>query len=49
MHRDPKQDKCNVLPFGDHREHQDWPEWVTVKNRIKVVGPFLATMSLLTN
>ena len=38
MHRDPKREKCILLPFGDHREHQDWPEWVTVKNKMKVVG-----------
>ena len=38
MHRDPKREKCNALPFGSHREYQGWPNWVTVKNRIKVVG-----------
>ena len=38
MHRDPKREKCQLIPFGDHRKYQDWPEWVTVKNQIKVVG-----------
>ena len=38
MHRDPKQDKCKSLPFGNHRQFQDWPEWVTVKSKIKVIG-----------
>ena len=38
MHRDPKREKCVAIPFGDHRKYQDWPEWVTVKNQIKVVG-----------
>ena len=38
MHRDPKREKCQALCFGDHREHQDWPAWVTVSNKIKVVG-----------
>ena len=38
MHRDPKREKCQAVPFGDHKEYQNWPEWVTVKNKIKVVG-----------
>ena len=38
MHRDPKHEKCQAVPFGDHKEYQNWPEWVTVKNKIKVVG-----------
>ena len=38
MHRDPKREKCVAIPFGDHKEYQNWPEWVTVKNKIKVVG-----------
>ena len=38
MHRDPKREKCQAIPFGEHREHLDWPKWVTVKNKIKVVG-----------
>ena len=38
MHRDPLREKCQALPFGSHREYKDWPEWVTVKNKIKIVG-----------
>ena len=38
MHRDPLREKCQAIPFGEHREHLDWPKWVTVKNKIKVVG-----------
>ena len=38
MHRDPKREKCQALPFGKHREFTNWPEWITVKNEIKVVG-----------
>ena len=38
MHRDPTRDKCPALPFGKHREFHLWPEWVSVKNKIKIVG-----------
>ena len=38
MHRDPTREKCQALPFGRHREHTEWPDWVTVKSEIKVVG-----------
>ena len=38
MHRDPKREKCQALPFGNHRKFQAWPEWVTVKSKIKVIG-----------
>ena len=38
MHRDPLREKCQALPFGEHRNYQLWPDWVTVKNKIKVVG-----------
>ena len=38
MHRDPLREKCQALPFGSHREYKHWPVWVTVKNRIKIVG-----------
>ena len=38
MHRDITRDKCQALPFGNHREYTSWPEWVNVKNKIKVVG-----------
>ena len=38
MHRDPARDKCQALPFGHHRLFKSWPEWINVKNKIKVVG-----------
>ena len=38
MHRDPTRQKCQVLPFGNHRQIINWPEWVTVKNEVKIVG-----------
>ena len=38
MHRDPSRDKCQALPFGSHKENEDWPAWVTVKSAIKVIG-----------
>ena len=38
MHRDPLRGKCQALPFGSHRTHDDWPVWITVKNEIKILG-----------
>ena len=38
MHRDPKRGKCQALPFGKHRENLVWPEWISVKSSMKVVG-----------
>ena len=38
MHRDPGRGKCQALPFGKHLEYRDWPEWVSVRESIKVVG-----------
>ena len=38
MHRDPSLGKCQLLPFGNHREFKNWPGWVTVNTKIKVVG-----------
>ena len=28
MHRDSSRNKCQALPFGDHRNYQDWPDWL---------------------
>ena len=42
MHRDISRDKCQALPFGGHRAHNEWPEWVSVKSKIKVVGAFFS-------
>ena len=38
MHRDPARGKCQALPFGRHVEYDDWPEWISVRESIKVVG-----------
>ena len=38
MHRDPSREKCQALPFGTHKDHRDWPSWVTVKNEIRILG-----------
>ena len=38
MHRDPLRGKCQALPFGSHRNHDEWPAWITVKNEIKILG-----------
>ena len=38
MHRDPARGKCQALPFGSHREFQEWPDWVTVRSSMKIVG-----------
>ena len=38
MHRDPGREKCQALPFGKHKEEEEWPFWITVKTSIKVVG-----------
>ena len=42
MHRDPKREKCQILPFGTHRTYNSWPNWVTVRDQIKVVGVFFS-------
>ena len=38
MHRDPLRRKCQALPFGNHKEFQNWPGWVTVCDEVKIVG-----------
>ena len=47
MHRDPARGKCQALPFGSHREFQDWPEWVTVKSSMKIVGVMFSNVESL--
>ena len=47
MHRDPTRGKCQALPFGSHREFQDWPEWVTVKSSMKIVGVMFSNVESL--
>ena len=38
MHRNPEREKCKALPFGTHRNFKGWPDWVTVKDKINIVG-----------
>ena len=38
MHRDPTRQKCSALVFGNHREYNNWPDWVTIKEEVKIVG-----------
>ena len=47
MHRDPARGKCQVLPFGSHREFQEWPELVTVKSSVKIVGVMFSNIESL--
>lgn len=47
MHRDPRREKCQALPFGAHRTFQNWPDWVTVKDSVKVVGAWFSNSNNL--
>ena len=40
LHRDPKREKCQPLPFGQHKGYGGWDKypWITPKQTIKVVG-----------
>ena len=38
LHRDTSRKKCNVLPFGSHRQFSSWPAWVNKVSRIKIIG-----------
>ena len=38
MHRDVTRDKCQALCFGAHRVVENWPELISVKNTVKLVG-----------
>ena len=47
MHRDPTRQKCQALPFGEHRSYAEWPEWVTIKEEMKVVGAMFSNKESL--
>ena len=47
MHRDPARQKCQALPFGEHRSYGEWPEWVTIKEEMKVVGAMFSNKESL--
>ena len=38
LHRDKTRKKCNVLPFGSHRDFQNWPVWVNKVSKIRIIG-----------
>ena len=38
MHREQKREKCQAVPFGSHRSYANWPDWITVKNEVKILG-----------
>ena len=48
MHRDPIREKCQALVFGSHRLYQNWPDWITLKNVIKILGVLYTNDPLLT-
>ena len=48
MHRDPSRGKCQALPFGSHRSFDNWPEWVSVKSKVKIVGGHSSNWILLS-
>ena len=37
MHRDPSREKCKALLVGLHRDFKGWPDWVTVKDKVKIM------------
>ena len=47
MHRDARSNKCQALPFGKHRRFSDWPDWVAVKDQIKIVGALFTNIGSL--
>ena len=38
LHRDKSRKKCNVLPFGSHRDFKEWPDWVNKVSKIRIIG-----------
>ena len=38
MHMDPSREKCQALCFGSHREYDQWPIWITVKEVVNILG-----------
>ena len=38
LHRDKTRRKCNILPFGSHREFNEWPVWVNKVSKIRIIG-----------
>ena len=38
MHMDPGRGKCQALPFGSHRVYNNWPNWITIKEVVNILG-----------
>ena len=38
MHTDPCRDKCQALTFGNHRVYNNWPNWITNKEVVNILG-----------
>ena len=38
MHMDPGREKCQALCFGSHRDYDRWPNWITVKEVVNILG-----------
>ena len=38
MHMDPGREKCQALCFGSHRDYDQWPNWITVKEVVNILG-----------
>ena len=49
MHRDPKKGKCQALSFGEHRKYKEWPEWVSVREEVQVIGIWYTNKREKTN
>ena len=38
LHKDKSLKKCNVISFGNHRQYNNWPFWVNVTDKVKIIG-----------
>ena len=49
MHRDPSLCKCQALPFGRHKDYNQWPSWITVQSKMRIVGGYFSNNESLEN
>ena len=49
MHRDPKKGKCQALSFGEHKNYIEWPDWVSVREEVQVIGIWYTNVRGKTN
>ena len=40
LHRDVTRKKCNIISFGNHRNCNDWPDWVNQVQKTKIIGAY---------